>query len=614
MNMIGHNHKRMQLIVSNLRAIPDRLQNQSSDLRLSQKHRPTAGIIQQSIHSNERLPGSETRSWKSPIPRKAVKQSERDKKRLSNHIEMRQSTFSNDHILQVPTASQNSPAERPTRPPQAKGLPHILLLALTAGLLSAASPRYPSPIELALSPDNTHLYVLCEGTDELTVLDPHTGQITSRIPVGRVPKGLSFNGRYAYVANSWSDTVSEIDTATLQVTRTLKTGFEPNAVFANATTLFTANRIGNDISVIDLSTGAETRRLAAGRGASYLTVSPDGQSLYCTHIYPNIGRHRAPPESEITIVDSAHQTVRERQPLHNVAGIFHVAFSADGRLGIACQLRPKNLIPLAHVEHGWVFGDSLTLFGADVGEPIQILIDELERYYTMPFGVAIAPDKSAAYISTTGANSVTVIDLKRLLRIRPRRFPRRAAASSPTISLPPPISSPPASLLAAPPKASSSRPMARYSTSPIDWTTPSLSSTLQPGKSPAPSTSAALPNSPRSAVASNSSSMPASPFTMDSVALTATSNLPSTVFSGISNPMGSARTSSIIACSKTSMVPSPSNGTAAIPTSKPSAARAPKNTSTVRKVTRPTQLADLVSLYQVHRRRAQTATACPMAN
>jgi len=92
-----------------------------------------------------------------------------------------------------------------------------------------------------------------------------------------------------------------------------------------------------------------------------------------------------------------------------------VAFSNDGRLGIACQLRPKNLIPLAHVEHGWVFGDSLTLFGADVGEPVQVLIDEVGRYYTMPFGVAIAPDKSAAYVSTTGANSVTVVDIKRLL-------------------------------------------------------------------------------------------------------------------------------------------------------------------------------------------------------
>jgi YVTN family beta-propeller protein len=303
----------------------------------------------------------------------------------------------------------------PTSAPVRHGSLRLLASFVVAGTLCAAPVRYPSPIELALSTDGARLFVLCEGTDELAAIDAQTGKITGRVQVGRVPKGLWLSGRYAYVANSWSDSVSVIDTIALSVTRTLKTGFEPNAVFANETALFTANRIGNDISVIDMASGVETRRLAAGRGASYLTPSPDGQSLFCTHIYPNIGRHRAPPESEITVIDAAQQIVRERQPLPGAAGVFHVAFSSDGRLGLASQLRPKNLIPLAHVEHGWVFGDSLTLFGADVGEPVTVLIDELERYYTMPFGVAIAPDKSAAYISTSGANSVTVVDIPRLL-------------------------------------------------------------------------------------------------------------------------------------------------------------------------------------------------------
>jgi YVTN family beta-propeller protein len=295
----------------------------------------------------------------------------------------------------------------------------LLGLALFPAAWSApAAVRYPSPIEVAVSQDGARLFVLCSGTDELVLADALTGKLLGRTAVGHVPKGLYVNGRYAFVANSWSDTVSVVDTGTLQVTRTLKTGFEPNAVLADSagTTVYTANRISNDISVIDLSSGLETRRLAAGRGASYLTASPDGRSLYCTHIYPNIGPFRTPPQSEITVIDPGQQIVCERRPLHNVAGVFHVAFSSDGRLGIVCQLRPKNLIPLAHVEHGWVFGDSLTLFGPDVGDSVQVLIDELDRYYAMPFGVAIAPDKSAAYISTSGSNSVTVIGITRLLK------------------------------------------------------------------------------------------------------------------------------------------------------------------------------------------------------
>jgi len=106
-----------------------------------------------------------------------------------------------------------------------------------AGVLSAATVKYPSPIELAVSADGARLYVLCEGTDELAVIDAHSGKIAARVPVGRVPKGLWLGGGTAFVANSWSDTVSAIDTSTLQVTRTLKTGLEPNAVIANGTAL-----------------------------------------------------------------------------------------------------------------------------------------------------------------------------------------------------------------------------------------------------------------------------------------------------------------------------------------------------------------------------------------
>jgi YVTN family beta-propeller protein len=118
----------------------------------------------------------------------------------------------------------------------------------------------------------------------------------------------------------------------------------------------------------------------------------------------------------MTIIDAEKQRVVERMSLRNVAGVFHVAMSTDGKLGVAAQLRPKNLIPLAHVEHGWVFGDSLTLFGKDVGDPVQIPIDELDRYFALPWGVAIAPDKSKIFLTAAGSQSVTVIDVARLLR------------------------------------------------------------------------------------------------------------------------------------------------------------------------------------------------------
>jgi len=301
--------------------------------------------------------------------------------------------------------------------------------------------RYLSPIEMTFSPDGSTLYVVCQDSDEIRVVDTASEKVSGSIRVGHVPRGiaLSPDGARLYVTNAWSDSVSVIDLATREVVQTLATGFEPSGVVADkaGATLYVANRLSGDVSLIDLATGQELKRLLAGRGASYLAISHDGKLIYCTHIYPNSGAYRSPPSSEITVIDTETQRVVERKPLHNVAGVFHIATSADGRLIVAAQLRPKNLIPLAHVEHGWAFGDSLTLFGEDVRGVVQVPIDELDRYYALPWGVTITPDKSKIFFTTAGSESVTVIDVHRLLKTvqaRHQTFANDLSASAEYVS------------------------------------------------------------------------------------------------------------------------------------------------------------------------------------
>jgi len=184
-----------------------------------------------------------------------------------------------------------------------------------------------------------------------------------------------------------------------------------------------ANRISNDVAVLNAQTGEEEKRLLAGRGSSYLTPSPDGKRIYATHVYPNPPtvrtglENRTAPESEITVIDTERAVVVDRMPLHRVAGVFHLAMSGDGRLGVVAEYHPKNMIPLAHLEHGGAFDYTLTLFGADVGAAsVEVPLDELERYAARPFAVAIAPDKSRIYVSCGGSEMVTVIDVAKLLR------------------------------------------------------------------------------------------------------------------------------------------------------------------------------------------------------
>ena len=106
----------------------------------------------------------------------------------------------------------------------------ILVGVLAALLLGQPTPdggHYPSPVDLALSPDGARLYVVCEGTDELAIVDLATSSVIRRVGVGHVPRGIavSADGDRIYVTNAWADTVTEIDAHSLAATRTLSTGF-----------------------------------------------------------------------------------------------------------------------------------------------------------------------------------------------------------------------------------------------------------------------------------------------------------------------------------------------------------------------------------------------------
>jgi YVTN family beta-propeller protein len=296
-----------------------------------------------------------------------------------------------------------------------------LLLAIAAGAAATVTgtARYKSPDDLALSPDGKRLFVVCSGSDEVVVLDTATRAVVGRVAVGRVPRGIAIasDGKRFYVTNSWSDTVSEVDAASLKVLRNLPTGFEPTGLALDAArnAMYVANRLSDDVAMIDLATGSDAQRFVAGKGASYVTGSPDGKGIYVSHVYPLVGKHRTPPKSEITELDAAHRVVSGRLALNNAAGVFHIAFSPDGRVGLAAELRPKNLVPLAHVEHGWAFGNSLAVFGDDIGGVVQMPLDEMETFASLPFGVAIARDKTRAYVSASGSNEVLILDFAKLV-------------------------------------------------------------------------------------------------------------------------------------------------------------------------------------------------------
>jgi YVTN family beta-propeller protein len=90
----------------------------------------------------------------------------------------------------------------------------------------------------------------------------------------------------------------------------------------------------------------------------------------------------------------------------------NVTFTPSGDLGLVTLVRPKNLVPSIQVERGWMMTYGIGIIEQKQnGRVIQLLIDEPNAYYSDPFDIAITPDGKKAFISSSGVDYVSVIDL-----------------------------------------------------------------------------------------------------------------------------------------------------------------------------------------------------------
>ena len=192
--------------------------------------------------------------------------------RADTRRDSRYGVFSRAKLDKLSSESPRSPQPTapPTRFPRKLALLARFLSVVAVALLaiaaqpaprqSAATPkqRYLSPLEMAITPDGRLLYVVCQDSDEVRVVEAASGKLVKSILVGHVPRAIALSAasRILFITNAWSDTVSVVDTTTLQVVRTLPTGFEPSGVIfdSRANALYVANRLSNDISVIDFKT------------------------------------------------------------------------------------------------------------------------------------------------------------------------------------------------------------------------------------------------------------------------------------------------------------------------------------------------------------------------
>ncbi len=294
----------------------------------------------------------------------------------------------------------------------------------------AEDALYKSPIHLALTGDGNRLFVVCNNTDSVQMVDPHNREVLGEITVGSRPYGitLSPDDRRAYVSNSWDDTVSVIDVEAFKVVRTINTGGDPHGLVLDhaGKNLYVANLYNNTLSIISTETAETIKQLKTGVKPLEVALSPDGRHVYVSNLLTNEVGFREPPQSEVTIIDTETQIVVDRRAMLGTNISQGIAISPDGDLVFVAMEIPKNLIPETQIYQGWMMTYGVAVLEAGpAGRVAYLLLDEMDLYYADPFGLAFSPDGRRLYVSSSGVDTVSVLDMdevKRILKIKNGRI------------------------------------------------------------------------------------------------------------------------------------------------------------------------------------------------
>jgi YVTN family beta-propeller protein len=282
---------------------------------------------------------------------------------------------------------------------------------------AASRIEYKTPLNLAITQDGRHLFVACEASNSVVVVDTREGTVIAEIPVGIQPHFVLLIGgdARAYVSNRGSDDVSVIDVASLRLIETIAVGDEPHEMATDTagTLLYVANAATYDVSVIDLETGREVKRLAASRGPWGAARSPSGEHIYVTNNLPRLGTFRAPLTSEVTVIDATRATVVRRISVPDANLIQGVAFAPSGDLALVTLIRTKNLVPMTRNVQGWIITNGVGVLWPD-GRVDQVLLDEYNDFFADPTDIAFTPDGRYAFVTGGGVQEVAVVDMERL--------------------------------------------------------------------------------------------------------------------------------------------------------------------------------------------------------
>jgi YVTN family beta-propeller protein len=262
----------------------------------------------------------------------------------------------------------------------------------SSGRVLGKVPVGPGPHELVTSTDGRTAFASNYGTGPapghtISMIDIATQKELRRIDVAPLsrPHGLAFVGGKLYFTIEADKKIARYDPATDKIDWQFETGQTTTHMVLpsrDAKTIFTSNIGSDSVSMIEQGADGQWTQtvIPVGKGPDGIDLSPDGKQVWSAHSR----------DGGVSIIDVATKKVLQTVSVGTKRSN-RIKLTPDGKFALVSDLEAGDLVVL------------------DAPARKEIKRIALGR---MPEGILIAPDGSRAFVAVNGDNHVAVVDLK----------------------------------------------------------------------------------------------------------------------------------------------------------------------------------------------------------
>ena len=271
---------------------------------------------------------------------------------------------------------------------------------------------------IAVTPDGSRIFAANSGTNDVSVIDARNHKVIANIPGLLRPLGVLVEpqGKHEwadsprlYVAQSGGRSVSSVDSRSLEVRDTIPVGVNPFtvALSPDLKTLYVTNTFSGNVSIVDATRymGAMSNRVVGtvqvGLAPHGVGFTPDGKRVFVN----NSG------DLSVTVIDAEKRTVITTLPLASEEQKSKLERSDEGTFSV---------VGLVITPDGrWVLSAMGALDALGVINAVTLKVEEPIKVGRKPYWVAVSPDGRMAYVTNSGSNDVSVVELgKKFASIR----------------------------------------------------------------------------------------------------------------------------------------------------------------------------------------------------